>query len=258
VEGLAQAIAADAVPDAIKDKHIFALDIGSLVAGTKYRGEFEERVQLLLDALARARGSIILFIDELHLIARAGGAEGAIDAASFFKPLLARGDLHAIGATTVEEYRDHIARDGALERRFQPVFVKEPTAEETMAMLRGLRATYEAFHEVSISNAALEEAIRLSVRHLPDRRLPDKAIDVVDEAASGRRAGLYGESTVESGPIDPTAVVPGTHRAVGPEDMRRVIDEWVGRDGDDAWAATVYGRRGNPIMRRLMGRKTER
>jgi ATP-dependent Clp protease ATP-binding subunit ClpB len=226
VEGLAQAIVKGEVPSAIAGKHVFSLDVGSLVAGTKYRGEFEERVQLLLDGIASAKGSIILFIDELHTIARAGGAEGAIDAASFFKPMLARGELHAIGATTDAEYREHIARDGALERRFQPVYVAEPSEAQALEMLRGLRSTYEEHHGVRISDSALEEAVRISVSALAGRRLPDKAIDLVDEAASQKRALLDQAEPDGAGGASPgtTADRRGT---VDPEDVRRVFDDWV-------------------------------
>lgn len=231
VEGLATAIAEGTVPSTIAGKHIFALDLGSLVAGTRYRGDFEERVELLLQWLATGGDSIILFIDEIHLLAGAGGAEGAIDAASFFKPRLARGELRVIGATTVDEYRRYVVHDGALERRFQPVFVPEPTGPETLEILRRLRELHEKFHDVSISDAALTAAVRLSVRRLPERRLPDKTIDLIDEAASRARA--------RAEVVGPEAVVPrrtsgfdvpGRERIAGievtPEDVRGVIDEW--------------------------------
>jgi ATP-dependent Clp protease ATP-binding subunit ClpB len=221
VEGLAQAIAQGTVPSAVAGKHIFALDVGSLVAGTKYRGEFEERVQLLLGSIAGADGNIILFIDELHTIARAGGAEGAIDAASFFKPLLARGELRAIGATTVDEYQLHIARDGALERRFQPVRVAEPTPDEALDMLAGLRSTYQRYHGVLISDEALQAAVAVSPSRLPGRHLPDRAIDLIDEAASRKRA--------ENDQQDESTQAPTP--SVGPDDIRRVVDDWVGPTG---------------------------
>jgi ATP-dependent Clp protease ATP-binding subunit ClpB len=261
VEGLAQRIVEGLVPDAIKDRHIFALDVGSLVAGTKYRGEFEERVQILIDGLARAQGRIILFIDELHMIARAGGAEGAIDAASFFKPLLARGELHAIGATTIDEYREHIARDGALERRFQPVFVREPTEPEALAILEGLRPTYERHHGVRITDDALRTAVELAVAALPERRLPDKAIDLIDEAASERRARADGSRTQPTPRTQPTApagrpALDGPAHEVLGRDIERIVDEWVGRQDREPWAARVYGAQLGRVgrIRRRLGR----
>ena len=227
VEGLAQAIVDGAVPSAIAGKHLFALDVGSLVAGTKYRGEFEERVQLLLQWLADSRESIILFIDELHVLAGAGGAEGAIDAASFFKPPLAKGELRAIGATTAAEYREYIVRDGALERRFQPVFVAEPTSQETMEILRGLRPRYEAFHDVALPDAALTAAVRMSLRRLPERRLPDKALDVIDEAAS--RARSRAEATRGTGVHERDDLARRTTNVeVTPQDVQEVVEEWAG------------------------------
>jgi ATP-dependent Clp protease ATP-binding subunit ClpB len=248
VEGLAQAIAAGTVPDALKGRHVFSLDVGSLVAGTKYRGEFEERVQVLLDGIARAKGQIILFIDELHMIARAGGAEGAIDAASFFKPLLARGELNAIGATTIDEYRQHIAKDGALERRFQPVFVREPSEAEAIEILRGLRSTYERHHAVTITDEALVTAVQVSVRALPERRLPDKAIDLIDEASSECRRRVDGLSSREvPGPPEPDR----GGSTVSADDVRRTVDEWKGQGGMDAWAERVYASRSPGLMARI-------
>lgn len=185
-EALAMAISAGRVPEELAAKRLVALDLSSMVAGTKYRGEFEERVRNILAEVRRA-GNIILFFDELHTIVGAGSAEGAIDAANILKPALGRGDLQVIGATTTEEYRRYIEKDAALERRFQPVAVAEPTAEETQEILKGLRGRYERHHKLTIADEALTAAVRLSVRYLPDRRLPDKAVDLMDEAASRAR-----------------------------------------------------------------------
>ena len=184
VEGLAQRIVRGDVPEGLQDKTVFALDMGSLVAGAKYRGEFEERLKAVLSEIKAAEGRILLFIDELHTVVGAGAAEGAMDAGNMLKPMLARGELHCIGATTLDEYRKHIEKDAALERRFQPVVVDEPTVEDTISILRGLRERFEVHHGVRIQDAALVAAATLSHRYITDRFLPDKAIDLVDEACA--------------------------------------------------------------------------
>ena len=184
VEGLAQRIVRGDVPEGLKDKKLFALDMGALVAGAKYRGEFEERLKAVLDDIKNSDGQIILFIDELHTIVGAGKTDGAMDAGQLLKPMLARGELHCIGATTLDEYREYIEKDAALERRFQPVQVDEPTVEDTISILRGLKERYEVFHGVKITDSALVSAAVLSNRYISDRFLPDKAIDLVDEACA--------------------------------------------------------------------------
>jgi ATP-dependent Clp protease ATP-binding subunit ClpC len=189
-EGLAQRIAAGNVPEVLTGKRVVALDLAALVAGTKYRGEFEERLKKVLEEI-RGAGNIVLFIDELHTLVGAGAAEGAIDAANILKPALARGELQTIGATTLDEYRKHVERDSALERRFQPIIVEEPSVEETIAILRGLRDRYEAHHRVRITDAAIEAAARLSDRYVTDRFLPDKAIDLIDEAGARVRLQAF-------------------------------------------------------------------
>jgi ATP-dependent Clp protease ATP-binding subunit ClpB len=196
VEGLAQRIVAGDVPEGLKGKRVWALDVGALLAGAKYRGEFEERLKAVLAEIQNAAGEIVLFIDELHTIVGAGAAEGAVDAANMLKPMLARGELRAVGATTLDEYRKHIEKDAALERRFQPVFVDQPSVADTIAILRGLKERYEAHHGVEIRDSALVAAAVLSDRYITDRFLPDKAIDLVDESASRLRM------EIDSSPVE--------------------------------------------------------
>lgn len=186
-EGLAQKIVAGDVPDSLKGRRVLALDMGALVAGSKFRGEFEERLKAVMDEIRRAQGEIVLFIDELHTVVGAGAAEGAIDASNMLKPALSRGELQALGATTLDEYKKYVEKDRALERRFQPVYIDEPSVEDTIQMLKGLRPRYEAHHKIKIDDPALEAAAKLSQRYVSDRHLPDKAIDLIDEAASKLR-----------------------------------------------------------------------
>ncbi len=186
-EGIAHRIVSGDVPENLKTKKLVALDMGALVAGTQFRGQFEERLKAVIKEVQESNGEIILFIDELHLLVGAGATQGAMDAANILKPALARGELHAIGATTLNEYKKHIEKDAALERRFQPVFVNEPSEEDTISILRGLKERYEVHHGVRITDGAIVAASQLSERYITDRFLPDKAIDLVDEAASKLR-----------------------------------------------------------------------
>src|SRR5882724_1382607 len=196
VEGLAGRIVRGDVPEGLKDKRVVSLDMGALIAGAKYRGEFEERLKAVLKEIADAQGQVVLFIDELHTVVGAGAAEGSIDASNMLKPMLARGELHVIGATTLDEYRKHIEKDAALERRFQPIHVDQPSVEETISILRGLRERYEVHHGVRITDSALVAAATLSDRYITGRFLPDKAIDLVDEAASRLRM------EIDSSPVE--------------------------------------------------------
>ena len=190
VEGLAQRIVNGDVPEGLKHKRLVQLDMGALVAGAKYRGEFEERLKAVLKEITEAAGEIILFVDEMHTVVGAGAAEGAMDAGNMLKPMLARGELHMIGATTLDEYRKYVEKDPALERRFQPVLVDEPSVEETISILRGLKERYEVHHGVRITDPAVIAAATLSNRYIADRHLPDKAIDLIDEAAARLRTEI--------------------------------------------------------------------
>ncbi|PIV87243.1 type VI secretion system ATPase TssH, partial [Candidatus Kaiserbacteria bacterium CG17_big_fil_post_rev_8_21_14_2_50_51_7] len=189
-EGLAARMATNDVPESLKSKELLSLDLGLMIAGTKYRGEFEERMKNVMKEVARAEGKVILFVDELHTLVGAGGAEGSLDASNMLKPALSRGEIHVIGATTIKEYQKYIEKDAALTRRFQSVFVQEPSVEDGIAILRGLRDKYELFHGVRITDGAIVAAVELSARYISDRFLPDKAIDLIDEAASGLRIAL--------------------------------------------------------------------
>ncbi len=191
VEGLAQKIATNDVPEILMGRKVVSLDLGAMIAGSRFRGEFEERLKAAIEEVQRSEGEIILFIDELHTVVGAGAAQGAMDASNMLKPALARGELQCVGATTLDEYHKHIEKDAALERRFAPVFVEEPSVDDTIQMLRGLRDRYEAHHKVRFSDEALVSAARLSSRYVTDRHLPDKAIDLIDEAAAKLRVALY-------------------------------------------------------------------
>src|SRR3989339_267330 len=187
---LAQLIVKNNVPESLKDKELVSLDLGLLVAGTKYRGEFEERLKGIMKEIERSNGKVILFIDEIHTIVGAGGAEGTMDASNMLKPALSRGELRAIGATTLREYQKHIEKDPALARRFQPVYIDEPSIEDAVAILRGLKEKYELFHGVRITDDAIVSAVNLSARYITDRYLPDKAVDLIDESASALKISL--------------------------------------------------------------------
>ncbi|MBI4091421.1 AAA family ATPase, partial [candidate division WWE3 bacterium] len=193
VEGLAQRIVDGQVPETLRGKRVVSLDIAAVLAGTSHRGQFEERMKKIIEEIVKAQGHIILFVDELHTVVGAGAAEGAIDAANMLKPALARGELQMVGATTLDEYRKHIEKDGALERRFQPIIVPQPTVSETVEILRGLRPQYEKHHQVSISDEAIANAATLSNRCISDRFLPDKAIDLIDESAAQVRLAAVKE-----------------------------------------------------------------
>src|SRR5439155_1525620 len=223
-EGIAQRIINDEVPETLADRRIIGLDLAGMIAGTKYRGEFEERLKTVIDEIRGASEELIVFIDELHTVVGAGAAEGAMDASNMLKPALARGELHVIGATTLDEYRKNIEKDPALERRFQPLLVREPTVEETIDVLHGLKDRYEAFHRVRISDEAIVAAAELSDRYIRDRFLPDKAIDLIDQASA--RVRLRTKTKDD-----------GTRSLE--EDLRRLA-----RERDQATAAEDYDRAG--------------
>jgi ATP-dependent Clp protease ATP-binding subunit ClpC len=223
VEGLAQRIVRGEVPSSLRDCRLLSLDVGSLIAGSKYRGEFEDRLKAVLKEIGDAKSSIILFIDEMHLIVGAGAAEGAVDAANLLKPMLARGELRAIGATTLDEYRKHVERDAALERRFQPVMVDEPSVDSAVAILSGLRERYEQHHGVQMTDAALVAAVNLAERYIADRFLPDKAIDLMDEAASQRRIEI---DAADNGGDRSTGGRAG--EPVDDDDIAAVVAQWTG------------------------------
>src|SRR6187401_1889838 len=238
-EGLAHRIVAGDVPDILLNKRVLTLDIGSLVAGTKYRGEFEERLKKIIEEL-RNTNDAVLFIDELHTLVGAGAAEGAIDAANILKPPLARGELQCIGATTLDEYRKYIEKDAALERRFQPVMVEEPTLEQTIDILMGIRERYEQHHKVTITDEAVRAAADLSIRYITDRHLPDKAIDLIDEAASRvrlrhasappalREAQATAKETVDMLRGEWQSTMSGDQPTVGDEEIAQVVAMWTG------------------------------
>ena len=255
VEGLAQQIINNEVPETLRNKRVMVLDMGTLVAGTKYRGEFEDRLKKVMDEIRQA-GNIILFIDELHTLIGAGGAEGAIDASNILKPSLARGELQCIGATTLDEYRKYIEKDAALERRFQPIQVAEPTPDEATQILFGLRDRYEAHHRVTITDEAIQEAVTLSDRYISDRFLPDKAIDLIDEAASKVRLPTYTEppnlreveakvegiredkdEAVQSQEFEKAASLRDTEQKLRDE-LERLKEEWQNKQGNEKLEVT--------------------
>src|SRR5438034_529135 len=265
VEGLAQRIVAGDVPEGLKRKTLVALDIGSLIAGSKYRGEFEDRLKAVLKEITESDGQIICFIDELHTLVGAGAAEGAVDAANLLKPQLARGDLRCIGATTLDEYRKPIGKDAALERRFQPVMVREPSVEDTISILRGLKPRYEQHHNIRIKDAALVAAAVLSHRYITDRFLPDKAIDLVDEAAARIRMQMESkpqelddvERRIMQLEIDRVSVARDTDDAVARDRLARIDAELAGlKEKADALKARWQAEKGG--MERLTKVKTER
>jgi ATPases with chaperone activity, ATP-binding subunit len=280
-EGLAQRIVNNEIPETLRDKRVMTLDMGSVVAGTKYRGEFEDRLKKIMDEIRQA-GNVILFIDELHTLIGAGGAEGAIDASNILKPALARGELQCIGATTLDEYRKYIEKDAALERRFQPIMVEQPTPEEAIQILYGLRDRYEAHHRVKITDEAIEQAVKLSDRYITDRFLPDKAIDLIDEAASKVRLSSYTvppnlkqlesrledirkekDAAVQSQEFEKAAALRDTEQKLR-EELERTKNEWKEKQGrtdsevtPDDIAQVVSSWTGIPV-RKLAEEETER
>ncbi len=276
-EGLAQRIIAGDVPDSVKGRKVISLDMGSMVAGSKFRGEFEERLKAVMDEIRKAGGEIILFIDEIHQVVGAGAAEGAIDASTMLKPALARGELQCVGATTLDEYRKYIEKNAALERRFQPVYVEEPSVEDAIEILRGLRPRYEAHHKITIADSALSAAARLSQRYVSDRFLPDKAIDLIDEASSKLRIELEGappelkemekevqyladqEDSASQRDDFQRAAELKSERLALQEEHEKARDEWFQREklngtvDEEDIAETVALMTGIPVMRMLQG-----
>jgi ATP-dependent Clp protease ATP-binding subunit ClpC len=242
VEGLARRVVAGDVPEPLRDKRIVAIDLGGLVAGSKFRGEFEERLKAVLNEITASKGQIICFVDELHMLVGAGAAEGALDAANMMKPLLARGELHCIGATTLDEYRERIERDAALERRFQPIYVDEPSVADTIQILAGLRERYEQHHGLEIDPAALEAAATLGDRYLHDRRLPDKAIDLVDEACSKVRLRQFGGPPQERGLRDQLRAL-----------QRQEDEAWQNRD----YEAAAHARQERLVLEQQLPEQSE-
>src|SRR5882672_4230986 len=264
VEGLAQRIVAGDVPEGLKDKRLVALDIGAMVAGSKYRGEFEDRLKAVLKEITESEGKIVCFIDELHTLVGAGAAEGAVDAANMLKPALARGDLRCVGATTLDEYRKHVEKDPALERRFQPVVVREPSVEDTISILRGLKPKYEQHHNIKIKDTALVAAAVLSHRYITDRFLPDKAIDLVDESAARIRMQMESkpqelddvERRIMQLEIDRVSVARDTDDAAARDRLARIDAELAGlKEKADALKARWQAEKGG--MDRLTKVKTE-
>ena len=262
-EGLALRIVNGDVPESLKDKKLLALDMGALIAGAKYRGEFEERLKAVLSEVTASDGGIILFIDEMHTLVGAGKADGAMDASNLLKPALARGELHCVGATTLDEYRKHVEKDAALARRFQPVFVNEPTVEDTISILRGIKEKYEEHHKVRITDSALVAAAQLSNRYITDRFLPDKAIDLMDEAASRLRMQVDSkpeeldevDRDIMQMQIEREALKKETDRASKDRLARleKELADLAGELGDDH--AQVAGREGEARLRRQRSKR---
>ncbi len=246
VEGLAQLISRGEVTESLKDHRVLALDMAAVIAGTKYRGQFEERLKAVMNEISQNR-NVVLFIDELHTLVGAGAAEGAIDASNMLKPALARGELQCIGASTLNEYRKYIEKDGALERRFQPVIVDPPTVEETVEILKGLRPHYEDHHRVTIPDDALDQSARLSDRYITDRFLPDKAIDVIDEAGARARIASQvpppGGGGAEAGPLGDRRKEGRGHSGPGLRAGRGAEGSGEGASGGDPEPRRTHGRR---------------